>query len=132
MVILPTEIINYILEYNVAFHPKLLKCHKELLSNRPLYYHKSVDVFTQKDNFNTFIRNKQFFIINSRSNYYPFDRVQVKLPLHCIEIHQQLYTSNGFGFRNFVFYYGWGKKKDLDKVKMLSFKSSYPLSPDFY
>ena len=44
MVILPTEIINYILEYNVDFHPKLLKCHKELLSNRPLYYHRIADI----------------------------------------------------------------------------------------
>jgi len=132
MVILPTEIINYILEYNVAFHPKLLKCHKELLSNRPLYYHRIADIFTEKDNFNTFIKDKQNFTINSHSNYYPFDRVQVKLSLHCIEIQPQLYTSNGFGFRNCIFYYGWGKKKDLARVKMLSYKSSYPLSPDFY
>ena len=35
---LPEEIIQEILSYNADFHPNFMKCHEELLIDRPCYY----------------------------------------------------------------------------------------------
>ena len=42
---LPEEIIEKILSYAPDYHPNLLKCHTEILKNRPCYYKKVVAGF---------------------------------------------------------------------------------------
>jgi len=112
MIELPEEIIRYILEYNADFHPNLLKCHAELLEDRPCYYKRVVAGFEpgicDSPTWHNFKKNETIRVPFSTS------MGQIKYgTLYAIEITPKRHRSNRYWHsRDIILYYGWGRMSD--------------------
>ncbi len=114
---LPEDLIELILSYAPDFHPNLLKCHAQLLENRPCYY-KRVHVgfkpgISDSPTWHNFpARNHN---INVRFQTAMGEPYTFPLKLHAIEITPERPPNDRYWHsRDMNLYYGWAKMTDLD------------------
>ena len=114
---LPEEIIDLILSYAPDFHPNLLKCHAQLLENRPCYYKRVHAGFkpgiSDSPTWHNFpARNHT---INVRFQTAMGEPYTFPLTLHAIEITPERPPNDRYWHsRDMNLYYGWAKMTDLD------------------
>tara|TARA_Y100000816_G_scaffold174628_1_gene125673 strand:+ start:1390 stop:1788 length:399 start_codon:yes stop_codon:yes gene_type:complete len=132
MIILPDDIIRHILEYNADYHPNLLKCHKELLKNRPCYYKRVVSSFRMD------VENMRMFKINTDHLIYINildEEPYIKLNLNAIEVSPVISGYPYTDFRNIVLYYGWTRETDsklMRRVLGANNRIADIMSPGYY
>lgn len=117
MIQLPEEIIYLILSYAPDFHENLLKCHTELLKNRPCYYKRvhagfkpGISDSPTWHNFSKKNNNINVWIRTPTREVRP-----VPLTLHAIEITPERQPNNRYWHsRDMNLYYGWAKMTDMN------------------
>jgi len=124
MIELPEEVIRHIREFNADFHPNLLKCHTELLENKPIYYSRIdrtiwnekdlkmiLEYLASKEKIVKWIGGRGRTILTVRALEIGPERVIKRydmVTLKCIrEIKRRQITA----------YYGWGFEKDHESWK---------------
>jgi hypothetical protein len=117
MILLPEEIIQEILSYNPDFHPNLMKCHEELLIDRPCYYKRVHAGFKpgicDSPTWHNFAERNN--TINVQFQTPMGQRYSFPLKLHAIEITPERERTDGYWHsRDMNLYYGWSKMTDLD------------------
>ena len=121
MILLPEEIIQEILSYNADFHPNLMKCHEELLIDRPCYYKRVHCGFKpgicDNPTWHNFSEKNNEISIWRRNptveNYGAM--VFMKLKLHAIEITpERERTDRYWHTRDMKLYYGWARMTDMN------------------
>ncbi len=96
------------LEFNLEHKPNLLKCHAEIMENRPYYFKKVVAGFSpgisDDPTWHNFKRNDIITIYSSQGSEY-------KLKLYAIEITPKRLTNTvHWHDRDIHLYYGWVKR----------------------
>lgn len=114
---LPEEIIDVILSYAPDFHTNLLKCHAELLEDRPCYYKRVHAGFKPGISDSSTWHNfpKRNHIINVQFQTFNGEPYTFPLKLHAIEITPERPPNDRYWHsRDMNLYYGWGKMTDRD------------------
>ena len=157
-ILLPHDIIRFILEYNIPksinnlfrkksnylyfdyylsnYHQKLLDCHKEAMGKKPCYYKVSVGGFTpgisDSPTWHNFKRNstiKEWYYINGVLNH-------IELELFAIEITPERPPNDRYWHsRDIRLYYGWKRCNDTQFWNEIARINSYQretFSPGFY
>ena len=136
MILLPEEIIREILSYAPDYHDNLLRCHRELLKNRPCYYRKSILGFSpgieDSPTWHNFTNRKN--LEYWRQDEGGISRVALRLKPYAIEITAfRPRSGRNWHTRDMYIYYGWARENNEHFWReILGAEGVWDLKPGYY